>query len=289
MVDKSIIRVGDVEIMSVSDGTLSLDRAGFFPGIPEESWAPYADELTPGDQVLLNVGSFVLRSEGKTILVDTGIGPDPLSAGDSACGHLLGEMMAKEVPPEEVDIVLMTHIHVDHVGWNLTYEEGLATETFPYARYLVPMRDWEASIAKAKQSISDPDEALARATRPFINQVQPLESTGKLDLFDGEHSITSAITTLPTPGHTPGHMSILIASEGERAIITGDLLHLPIEVHEVTWTSRADADPRQAVASRVAVLEDAEEQGSLLLAGHFPSPGFGRLIRVCGRRYWQKL
>jgi len=289
MVDKSTIRVGSVEIMSVSDGTLSFDKGQFFPDIPEESWRPYMDELTPDGRVLMNVGSFVLRSEGKTILVDTGLGPDPVSAGISDYGHLLDDIMAKEVPPNEVDIVLMTHIHVDHVGWNLTYEGGVVAETFPRARYLVPMRDWEASVAKAKRSISDPDEALARQTRPFLNQVQPLESTGKLDLFDGEHSITSAITTLPTPGHTPGHMSILIASEGERAIITGDLLHMPIEVHEVTWTSRADANPGQAVVSRTAVLDDVEEQGSLLLAGHFPSPGFGRLVRVEGRRYWQKL
>ena len=289
MTKESTIHVGGVEITSVSDGTLSFDRARFFPDVPEQAWAPYMAELTPDGQVQMNVGSFVLRSEGKTILVDTGLGPNALSSGDSDCGHLIDDIMAKAVPPSEVDLVLLTHIHIDHVGWNLTYEGTTAKETFPQARYLVPKLDWEASTTKAERAKSNPNEALVRETRPFLDQVQPLQATGKLDLFEGEHAVTSSITTLPTPGHTPGHTAILIQSEGERAIITGDLLHLPLEVHEVTWTSRADADAAQAVASRIEVLDQVEQDGSLLLGGHLPSPGFGRLVRLKGRRYWQAL
>jgi len=284
------INIGAVEVTAVSDGTLFIDRDEFFPNVPPDAWIPYRGELNAAGRVMLNMGSFVLRSDGQTILVDTGLGPDPLGL-DADCGHLLGELELGAVTPDEVDTVLMTHVHPDHIGWNLTYGATAPSPTFPRARYLVPRADWEANVHETEGLNAGPmDRTRAeRQSGSFSRQVAPLEAAGKLDLYEGEHAVTSAITTLPTPGHTPGHMAVLIASQGERALVAGDLVHMPLEVHETSWTTRADMDPARAVASRRQTLDRIERDQSVLMAGHFPAPGFGRLERLAGRRYWRAL
>jgi glyoxylase-like metal-dependent hydrolase (beta-lactamase superfamily II) len=119
--------------------------------------------------------------------------------------------------------------------------------------------------------------------------VWPLEELGLLELMQGEHALTSELTALPTPGHTPGHMSILISSQGERALILGDAVHHPAQLQEPDWVSRADMDPDQARVTRRALLDRLESEETLIAAGHFPAPGFGNLVRLNGRRYWQPL
>ena len=284
------VTVGAVEITAVSDGELFFDRDGLFPAVPSASWEPYMDELTADGRVMLNIGSFVLRSEGRTVLIDTGLGPSTTGL-DANCGHLLDELALKAAPPEEVDLVVMTHIHPDHIGWNLLYDDSGAKLAFPKARYLVPKEDWLANEQGVEQrtATAGQQEGVNRRAEAFKRQVLPLEGSGRLDLYEGEHPITNAITTLPTPGHTPGHMCIMIASQGERAVILGDVAHVPLEVHETSWTTRVDMDPEQAVSTRRAVLDQIETDDALLLAGHFPAPGFGRLVRLEGRRYWQAL
>ena len=273
MVDKSIIHVGSVEVMSVSDGTLSFDKGQFFPDISEESWRPYMDELTPDGRVLMNVGSFVLRSEGKTILVDTGLGPDPLSAGISDYGHLLDDIMAKEVPPNEVDIVLMTHIHVDHVGWNLT----AGKPTFPMANYLIPQREWD--YWTKPEVVKDAEH--------IRNQVLPLKDHNVIEFMGDDYQITDELTTVSTPGHTPGHVSIAIASQGERAYILGDVAHSPAQAHYTDWCPIFDVEPDLSRKTRHQVLDMLEAQGILVSAGHFPDPGFGHFVKGETRRMWQ--
>jgi glyoxylase-like metal-dependent hydrolase (beta-lactamase superfamily II) len=110
-----------------------------------------------------------------------------------------------------------------------------------------------------------------------------------MELMAGEHPLTRELTALPTPGHTPGHMSILIASQGERALILGDVAHNPAQVHETDWVSRADMDPEQTKTTRRALMERLEREGMVVAAGHFPAPGFGKIVRLEGRRYWQVL
>ena len=107
--------------------------------------------------------------------------------------------------------------------------------------------------------------------------------------MEGEHSLTRELTTLPTPGHTPGHMSILITSQGERALILGDVAHNPAQVEETDWVSRADMDPELTRQTRRALMERLEREQTVVASGHFPAPGFGRIVRLEGRRYWQGL
>ena len=110
-----------------------------------------------------------------------------------------------------------------------------------------------------------------------------------MEFMDGEQALTSELTSLPTPGHTPGHMSIMISSQGERALILGDVLHNPVQAQETDWVSRADMDPEQTRITRRALMERLERDGIVVAAGHMPAPGFGKLVRLEGRRYWQAL
>jgi glyoxylase-like metal-dependent hydrolase (beta-lactamase superfamily II) len=119
--------------------------------------------------------------------------------------------------------------------------------------------------------------------------VWPLADLGLVELMHGEHTLTRDLTALPTPGHTPGHMSILITSQGERALILGDAAHNPAQLQETDWVSRADMDPEVTRQTRRALVERLEREEIVVAAGHFPAPGFGKVIRLQGRRYWQVL
>ena len=273
------VTVGDVEIISLSDGSLAFDLCNFFPDIPEDSWQPYQDLLTPERQVQFNLACFLIRSEGKTILVDTGLGPKPTDSPETPWGELMRDMEAHSVKPEEIDMVVMTHAHRDHVGWNLMSVGGGRRPTFPNAKYWMSKTDWEVCH---QPEVSD----------RFPNApecIWPLEELGLLELLEGEQTLTGQLTSLPTPGHTPGHMSIVISSQGERALILGDVLHNPVQAHETGWVSRADMDPEQTRITRRSLMERLEQEGTLVAAVHMPAPGFGKIVRLEGRRYWQAL
>src|SRR5213082_2048597 len=139
----NVIRVGDVGIMALSDGMLEFDLCNFFPTIPPDSWRQYESHLTEEHKVRFNLGSYLIRSGGRTVLVDTGLGPKPADAPDAPWGQLMHDFQAKGVPPEDVDTVVMTHLHRDHVGWNLVAQGEKYVPTFPHARYWMSAKDWE--------------------------------------------------------------------------------------------------------------------------------------------------
>lgn len=273
------VTVGNVRVASFSDGKLEFDLCNFYPSIPKENWARYPEDLTPDHKVSLNLASYLVRSQGSTILVDTGMGPVPEDAPESSWGELLHNFEAAGVRADEVDVVMMTHLHRDHVGWNMVSDNDRYLPVFPNARYVLSRKDWEATRM--------PEYAERFPTAS--TKLWPLEELGILDVVEGEHAINGELTALPTPGHTPGHMSVLITSQGQKGVITGDALHSPAQVQEWEWCSRADLDPDQARASRRKLVEEAEREGTLIAAGHFPAPGFGRVVRLQDRRYWQAL
>ncbi len=133
--------VGNVEIAAISDGWLRFPVGNFFPSVPVEEWQPYSRQLDADGELAFNLGSFLLRSEGKTILVDTGLGERVPEKWDAEAGSLLKDMREKGLRPDEVDIVAITHLHIDHVGWNLIWDEGRCRPTFPNARYWIPKLD----------------------------------------------------------------------------------------------------------------------------------------------------
>ncbi len=282
------VRVGKVEITSLSDGILEFDLCNFFPDHQsDEEWQPYRQHLTPEHKVRFNLASYLIRSEGRTILVDTGMGARPADAPETPWGELMQDFQAHGLQPSDVDMVVMTHLHRDHVGWNLTPRpaggdgSGNSFEpTFPRARYWLSAKDWAACHDPAVMPARFPNAATT---------VWPLEELGLIEFMDGEHILTGELTAIPSPGHTPGHMSIRISSQGEQALILGDAIHNQAQVQETHWVSRADMDPEQTRITRRSLMEQLEREGMLGIIGHFPYPGFGKVARLEGRRYWQAL
>ena len=267
------VTVGNVEVVSLLDTAMEFPWEAFFPNNDRSDFDAYK-EMYPGayagdGKFRTYAHCYALRSQGKTVLVDTGIGP-------GMNGRLLEDMIAKGVPLESVDVVVFTHLHPDHVGWNLTVDN---VPTFANARYLAPQADWD--------HFSAPNLA---AQNPHMGTaVSPLKGLDVLDLFSGEKAITEELTTYPTPGHTPGHTSIMVSSAGERAIITGDLAHHPAQVDRTEWCSGFDGDPAQAVETRNKVFDRLEADGLVAAICHFPDPGLGKLVRLEGKRVWQAL
>ena len=181
-------------------------------------------------------------------------------------------------------MVVFTHLHPDHVGWNLLEDGGAYRPTFPRARYVAHRADWDTF---RKPEVRQALEGVAGDF--FAQTLEPLEALGVLDLADGERSLTEEVTTLHTPGHTPGSMGLLISSGGERAIILGDALVHPAQVEHPDWGFAFDFDGETAVRTRNSLLDRIEAEGLVLSACHFPEPGFGRVVRLEGRRLWQAL
>ena len=285
--------VGNVEVLALTDGEqpypLTLDQ--LFPTVSAEAWAAF-HKICPETFAKPNrwhghIGSFLLHSQGRNILVDTGKGPSVSSpgigntfGGAREC-QLIGQLEAAGVSPKEIDIVFLTHLHPDHVGWNLSQISPRPKASFPWARYVINRADWETfKRADIQHKFPFPywEEALG-----------PLEKLGVLDLIEGEQALTGEISAFPTPGHTPGHMSLAIGSEGQRGYVIGDLAIHPAQLTETEWCDSWTMEPRQAEETRRRFINRAATENATLIAGHFPPPGFGRLIRKDGQLYWQAL
>ena len=274
---EDIIRIGNVEIISLSDADLSFPAADFFPTVSAETWTSHRQYLGDDGNIHPNAGCFVVRSSGQTILIDTGYGP-------SLTGRLFDELAAKGVNIDEIETVTFTHLHPDHVGWNMRSDGegsggGQSRPSFPRARYLMPKGDFDFFTS------ADSLESF-----PYIkDQVLPLVELGLVDYVDPETDLTPEVRVWSTPGHTPGHVSFLINSAGERGVILGDVAHSPVQTHETDWNPGFDVLQDQSRATRHAVFDRLEQEGMTIAAGHFPKPGFGKLVRVEGKRIWQAL
>jgi glyoxylase-like metal-dependent hydrolase (beta-lactamase superfamily II) len=266
------IKVGSFDIIAVQDMNVWFPPAEIFPEASAEGWAVYRS-LYPsafdGDNLALSIGAYVIVGAGRIIVVDTGLGP---SAMPESPGKLVENLAAEGIAPAEVDTVLFTHLHGDHVGWN--FIDG--KPTFPGARYVVQQADWDFFSAQKE----DPS---------VQGQVLPLEETGALELVSGETQFTPEITLWPTPGHTPGHQSIVVSSGRARAIIAGDVSHHPAQVQETSLSPAYDHDGPMAALTREAFMARLEAEAMQACFGHYPAPGFGVIVRENGRRLFRGL
>ncbi len=280
------LTVGNVEILSLNDGEASLPLSDVFPEVPAEAWVPYRERYPTGfrgEHLLAHFECYLIRSQGQTILVDTGLGgaatnPNSIEAMvGGAEGRLLQELQTAGVDPAGVDTVFFSHLHFDHVGWNLTHEPGAPVRaTFPNARYVAHRADWE---------VFQRPEVMELFPSHWDQTLGPLQDLGALELLDGERPLTGEITAISTPGHTPGSMSLAIVSGGERAYILGDVFHGPAQITEPGWKFSFDMDGDQGVTTRTAIIERAESEDAIMAICHHG--GFGRVVRAEGRRYWQ--
>lgn len=272
-------QVGNATLIALQDSWTTLPPSGFFGTVEETAWEPYRDLLEDDGNMFLNLGAWMVRSEGRIILVDTGIGGRPVRMPLREDPTLPAVMEAAGVKPEEVDTVAFTHLHFDHTGWNTTDEGGTAKPLFGNARHVVQQREWDHWTA---------DDAGREATR-YDDVLAPLEQANLLDLVEGEQEITSELIAIPTPGHTPGHMSFILASGGERAYLLGDAAHHPVQLSESTWSPNADIDPKQSAETRAALFERIERENALIASGHFEFPGLGHARRDGGQLRFEPL
>ena len=272
-------RVGSIEIVAVTDGDAPpVDPAWPFPEVARDEWERHSYALDETGLHRSNFGSFVLRSASEVVLVDTGLGPHAPARFGTPPAKLPESLAAAGVRLDDVTTVVLTHLHYDHVGWALNSDgDG---PMFPNARYLASETDWEHWL-----SSNDPERVDHEKT--FRRRALPLHAMGVLELVKGEHNIAPGIRTLPTPGHTPGHMSLLLESSGQLGIVTGDVFHSSAQFARPEWSHRADIDPAVARVTRTQLLERMVP-GVKIAAGHLlHGSNIGTVALVDGRKFWR--
>lgn len=279
-------QIGDVRITRVQETLTAIPLVGFFPAATPQTLAPHLPWLRPHfvdaeDNAILSIHGLVVESRGRTILVDTCIGENwpagtvveqsPLADGPAS--PFLANLAAAGFARERVDVVLCTHLHFDHVGWNTMRVGSEIVPTFPNARYLFARLEWEHWREQDDPGFAGTLDAT----------VVPLFAAGLADLVEPEHAITDEVRLVPTPGHTPGHVSVHIASRGRNALITGDMTHHPVQWAEPSWGIAADSDGDAATRTRQRVLDEHADTDLLVIGTHYAPPTAGRLVRRAGR------
>jgi glyoxylase-like metal-dependent hydrolase (beta-lactamase superfamily II) len=273
------VTIGNVEITPLTDTRLLANPDILFPQRGEQFRAERPEIFDERRLTGMAITCFLVRSDGKNVLVDTGIGSRSRPMFPS--GKLDESLREAGVDPGEVDIVVNTHLHIDHVGWNtVDDEQGRPRVFFPNASFWVQQAEWDHWMT--------PEHNADPSNSHLTEAVKPLEESGHLNLVGVEAPITADLTYIPTPGHTPGHVSIGIYSAGEKGLIAGDASHHPIQLDHPDWSPAVDSDPVQSARTREALFDRVIDEERTWLAGHWPE-GIGRIIRLDGRRVFQAL
>jgi len=266
--------LGEVRLEVISDGRFWMDGGAHFGLVPRPLWGRL---IAPDGQnrIPMALSCLLIEAQGVHIVVDTGLG-DKLSAKEREIWKperepgLLGSLERKGVAPEEVEVVINTHLHFDHCGGNTTKNEaGIIAPTFPRAECWVQKGEWEA--AHHTNELSE----VAYREENF----HPLAEAGRLRLIEGEVAVTPQVRCLITPGHTRFHQSVVIESGGKKAIFLGDLASWAVNMERLAWVSAADAEPYLTVETKRQIREWALEEGALLIFAHDPRVKAGYLKR----------
>lgn len=268
-------QLGDVRITRVVESEAPWSGGWLLPNataenVRKEDWL-FPIFIDEGGKLRMSIHAYIIESQGKRIVVDTCVGNDKKRvnpAWNELRGPFLGDFVKAGCAPESVDHVICTHLHVDHVGWNTVLRDGKWVATFPNARYLVERTEWDYWSHYEKGDMRAPVE----------DSVRPVVDRGLVDMIDPNHRVTDEVWLEPTPGHTPGHMSVRISSRGKEAVISGDLMHHPIQCAHPDWESSFDYDMNAARRTRRDFLERYADKGMLVFGTHFASPSCGNIV-----------
>ncbi len=274
-------RVGNISISVISDGFIKLDAGAVFGLIPRVMWESVVgrEKIDAEYRIPLGLNCMVVRSGAEVLLVDTGMGnkhSDVVQRGfPGDYGYLLEGLAGLGLAPGDVTAVANTHLHADHCGWNtIRRDDGKFAPTFPNARYYIQAGEYEVAM--------HPNER-TKGTY-FAENFEPLAASGQLDLVSGEREIIPGVHFLPTPGHTADHAALVVASGGETAIYTGDLVHHEVQAERPTWIAAFDVLPLVTLETKKRLMERAVRENALLICVHNAFPGTGRLTEQNGRR-----
>ena len=271
-------QVGRVKITRIVEMDMKV-RAGAAYFIPEATaealraspWL-YPHFVTEDEVMLLSIHALLVEAPGLRVVVDTCVGndrPRGLTRGQPLATPFLQHMADAGWARESVDAVICTHLHVDHVGWNTMLKDGKWVPTFPNARYLIGRREyehWSADEGEEQQAI-------------LSDSVKPIFDAGLAELVDLDHRLSPELRLIPSTGHTPGHVCVMIESEGERGVITGDMSHHPCQLAHPDWSPGFDSDPKAAAATRARLFAEWADQPILMIGTHYAAPTAGYVKR----------
>ena len=271
--------IGQVKITSIVESETPTSPRFMFADVDKNgvieraAKAPWLLPHFVDDQgyLLQKIQCLVIDTGERRIAVDTCIGNDKERSNElwsHLQGPFLDDMAAAGYPPESITHVVCTHLHVDHVGWNTRLVDGAWVPTFPNARYLFV--ETEHEHWKTTESLFEGDDV-------FGDSVAPISEAGLADLVEADHQVCDEVSFQPTPGHTPGHISVVIESGGDRAIITGDMTHNPLQIADPELSTMFDTDPDAARATRRAVFPGWADGTTLVIGTHFGSPTAGTM------------
>jgi glyoxylase-like metal-dependent hydrolase (beta-lactamase superfamily II) len=272
--------VGDVKIARIAEIYGFVDNISM---LLKDATAEFVQQFawlrphfaTPEGKMILSFQCFALRSRGKNIMIDTCIGADRKREYDVFCNlqtSFLEDLTAAGFPPQSIDIVLCTHLHFDHVGWNTRLVNGRWVPTFPQARYLFGRQEYDHWVHLRNTGGYHDFEHMQ-------DSIDPVIEAGLVDFITPDYPVTDEVSLFPTPGHTPGHVSVLIRSGGEEAVITGDMMHHPIQFIDPQRHGNFDMDKDQGGRTRQAFVDRFADRPSLVIGSHFAEPTSGWIVR----------
>lgn len=284
------IKIGDIEIISIieleaGEVIQSIIHGATTENIQKIDWlVPYwADK---GGKLNAVVQSFLVKTPDKNILVDTCNGNDKQRPTMPEWSNLQIDFLQKlsdyGVNERQIDIVVCTHMHLDHVGWNTRLVDGKWIPTFPNAKYLFAKKEYEYWFSDPAREVDDDKFA-------FNDSVRPIFESGLAILVEENYRIDDNIRLVPTPGHTPCHVSVEIKSQDQKAIISGDFLHHPCQIPNSDWYTDADTDSEKATLTRKKMLKKLVNTDTILVGSHFAKPAWGKIRRVDGEWVFEKL
>jgi glyoxylase-like metal-dependent hydrolase (beta-lactamase superfamily II) len=275
------LTAGDLTIHRlIEQETTFLPALDLFPGLTADvlaenrAWMKQAKAIDDNDVLILCFQSYIVKTPHHTILIDSCIGNDKprptrpkwnMKTDDT----YMRSLKAAGISVDDIDYVMCTHLHVDHVGWNTRLENGRWVPTFPKARYVFAKGEYDYWT-----------EQHAKAELPaFGDSVLPIVEAKKAEIVGHDFSIGDHVRLLPTPGHTPGHVAFTFGRGKDDAVFSGDLMHSPLQTRYPDLAPKFDVDPVQAVATRRSFMERYCETDTLCCTAHFPSPSVGKIHR----------
>ena len=269
-------RIGEVTVTRVVEIEATGGMSPILPDATREKlreipwlYPHFADE---NGRMRGSIHALIIETPDRIIVVDTCVGNDKQRANppwNQLQTSFLQDLAAAGYATDRVDCVLCTHLHVDHVGWNTMLVDGKWQPTFPKARYLMGQVEFEHW-----RGFENPDTQTIMA-----DSVLPVFDAGLVDLVATDHQLCPEVSLIPTVGHTPGHVSVLIQSQGEEALITGDFIHHPCQMAHPEWSAAVDSDPEQSRRTRAEVFARYADTPTLIIGTHFATPTAGRLVR----------
>ena len=285
------LTVGATTVTFLPDGYGRINPAAFLPNSVPDGWATHGSHLDQDGWFTVSIGSFLIRTpDARSLLVDLGLGRVEFTVPEVADFHggaLLDALAGEGLTPDDIDTVVYTHLHHDHVGWTspfapapgLTPDRPVTELTFSRARHLTTEAEWDHWSGTADPAGPDPLAVQA-----------PLAD--RLGFVSDGDEVAPGVCVLDTAGHTPGHLSLLVTDptgeDTRRLLILGDVMHTQAQVVETHWTCAFDHDPAAATATRERILKELEDPATELADGHFSCSVFGHVLPAAARRAWEQ-